>query len=315
MLRQLVLLLSFLSVFCLGAASAAQAVTFQKLEIDGIRVAAWLPSGAGSRTTTVIFSHSFGGCNTAHTFVLEAMANAGYAVFAPEHSDSMCDRRNITKPIQLAAPLYSPELWNAQSHADRRDDIKKLLDMLPQQREFKSLDWNKTVLAGHSLGGYVALGMAGAFPEWKDDRVKFVIAMSPYAKPFLLRQTIANIGVPVMYQGGSSDWLNDDIKITNGLYAQTVAPKMYVELARASHLVWSSTGGDVYKRPIIDYTVAFLDYYIKGKPLPEELLNNDGTVSDLRTESMNTQVVNPAPAATPVPAQAPAPASLPAASQ
>lgn len=267
-----------------------------------------MPSGAGSRTPVVIFSHSFGGCNTVHSFLFETMANAGYAVFAPEHSDGMCDRRNITQPAQLAAPFYSPELWNEQSHADRKDDIKKLLDNLPQQGDYKALDWDKTTLAGHSLGGYVALGIAGGWTSWKDERVKAVIALSPYAKPFLTQKTIANIRVPVMYQGGSSDWLNNDIKMTNGLYEQTVSPKMYVEFSNASHLAWSSTGSDIYKAPIANYTVAFLDYYIKGKQLPQQLLETQGIVSLLKTESMNSRIAD-------IPAAAPAAVNAPAAAE
>jgi hypothetical protein len=66
------------------------------------------------------------------------------------------------------------------------------------------IDWQRFGPVGHSLGGYTVLGLSGAWPSWKLDRVKAVPALSPHVRPFLVRRTPAGLGAPAMYQGGTS---------------------------------------------------------------------------------------------------------------
>lgn len=58
-------------------------------------------------------------------------------------------------------------------------------------------------LAGHSLGGYTALGLRGAWPSRKLSGVKAILALSPYAQPFIDRRTLSSLSTPVMFQGGA----------------------------------------------------------------------------------------------------------------
>ena len=269
------------------APAAAYAVPLETIQIAGLQVATWLPRGTGSSTPPIIFSHSYGACETYHEYITQALANAGYAVFAPMHEDSRCNPVNQGKIVnQPKISFFTPALWNDQTYADRMQDIKKLIDALSSDPRYKGLDWNHLGLAGHSLGGYAALSLAGAWPAWKDSRIKAVLALSPYARPFVEHHTLGNMTVPVMYQGGTNDWLGKDILKSGGLYDETVAPKSCVIFTNANHLIWLDTGLDQYKYEVTDYGVAFFDYYLRGKAFPQKLTTPSEDIKDLRLQDM-----------------------------
>ncbi len=280
-----VCLLITLSVMMQQPAFAA--VRLETIQIAGLQVATWIPRGAGSHTPPIIFSHSYQSCETHHDYITEALADAGYAVFAPLHKDSRCHPDNQGKIAgQPPISFFNPEIWTDQSYADRMSDLKKLIDALEADPRYKSLDWNHLGLAGHSLGGYAALSLAGAWPAWKDNRVKAVLGLSPYAIPFVMQHTLSNITIPVMYQGGTKDWLGKDILKKDGLYEQTTAPKSCVIFTNANHLIWVDSGSDYYKYDVRDYSIAFFDYYLRGKAIPEKLATPHSMVSDVRMQDM-----------------------------
>ena len=67
-------------------------------QIAGLNVGVWKPS---QRTAAplIVFSHGFSGCHTQSVFLMEAMADAGYLVVAPDHKDAGCgDRSRAGKP-------------------------------------------------------------------------------------------------------------------------------------------------------------------------------------------------------------------------
>ena len=100
------------------------------------------------------------------------------------------------------------------------------------------LDWKRVGLAGHSLGGYAGLGMAGGLPGWKDARIRAVLALSPSVRPLLAQHALAGISVPVMYLGGTKDpEVTPYVGEAGGAYDQTRAPKYFVEFdRRAEHM-------------------------------------------------------------------------------
>jgi hypothetical protein len=142
-----------------------------------------------------------------------------------------------------------------------------LIDALHKDPRWnKEIDWSKVALSGHSLGGYTVLGLAGAWPSWKLPQVKAVVALSPYCLPFIKQNTLANIGLPIMYQGGTRDYgITPSLKGPNGAYNHTSAPCEFVEFYDFSHLDFSNFGKDPTKRELVNhYAIAFLDKYVKG---------------------------------------------------
>lgn len=258
----------------------------QKLHVAGLDIAAWIPSReTPGPWPIIIFSHGFHGCNTQSIFLMEALAGAGYAVFAPNHRDAACGNIGawFTRP---EAPFRDPRNWTDATYADRAEDIERLLNALSGDAHFNSprFDWQHVGLVGHSLGGYTVLGLGGAWSRWKDARVKAVLALSPYAAPFLWRKTLSGIDAPVMYQGGTRDYgITPFVNKGDGAYDQTPAPKYLVDFDGAGHFAWTNLRG-TYHAAIVEYSVAFLDRYLKGKPFPHALAEAHKNVAIVKSK-------------------------------
>ncbi len=236
MMKKLVFLLLFMAT----PALPAQDVTHVK--IAGRDVALWKPSGLAPETgyPVIVFSHGFGGCNTQSIFLMEALARAGYLVLGPNHADARCGGANREEggwyPGKLLSgrknrrpqePFREDEKWTEATYKDRLADLKAVLDAVLRERSFQGIVINRQRIgiAGHSLGGYTVLGMAGAWPSWKDSRVKAVLALSPFCSPYVSRGDLEHLNVPVMYQSGTRDLgVLPTVKRRNGAYALSSRP-------------------------------------------------------------------------------------------
>ncbi|MGO8819277.1 MAG: alpha/beta hydrolase family protein [Terriglobia bacterium] len=252
--------------------------TITEIEIAGRRVSIWKPSGVPPPDgfPVILFSHGFTGCGTQSVFLTEALAEAGYFVLAPNHSDAFCGT-GIGHQGELFAklattrseqPFRSPDAWSDTTYRNRDEDMEAVLDAILKEKSFQGvpIDANRIGLAGHSLGGYTVLAMAGAWPSWKDQRVKAVLALSPYCSPFLKKGNLGHLNVPVMYQGGTLDiGVTPYVRRLGGGYDQTSAPKYYIEFSGAGHFAWTNLN-KTYQSAINDYAVAFFDRYLRGTP-------------------------------------------------
>ena len=149
-------------------------------------------------------------------------------------------------------------------------DLEAILDAILKEKSFQGvpIDSSRIGLAGHSLGGYTVLALAGAWPSWKDRRVKAVLALSPYCAPFIKKGDLGHLDVPVMYQGGTLDvGITPFVRRPGGAYDLTSAPKYFLDLAGAGHFAWTNLNKS-YQSIIDDYAVAFFDRYLKGTPGP-----------------------------------------------
>jgi predicted dienelactone hydrolase len=261
---------SFLLVCLLAAWPLAAADSTVHTSIAGRDVAIWKPSGTvpAAGFPVVVFSHGFGGCNTQSVFLMEALANAGYLVVAPNHADAGCGggRKAQSGQRRPEEPFQKASEWSDATYKDRRADIEAVLDSVLRAPSFHGVrvDANRVGIAGHSLGGYTALGVAGAWPAWKDSRIRAVLALSPYNTPFVAKGDLGHLKVPVMYQGGTLDFgISPTVRHSGGAYDRSLGPKYYVEFQGAGHLAW--TGLNPRFHGVIDqYSVAFFDRYLKG---------------------------------------------------
>jgi pimeloyl-ACP methyl ester carboxylesterase len=279
--RLLPFVLAFMGVALLVGAARAGA---ERVSIAGLDVTVWRPDGGPSTAAPIIvFSHGFHGCATQSRFLMTAFAAAGYMVVAPNHRDATCNgggARWISPPERQ---FGQPGTWDEASFRDRADDIRHLVAALQADPTWRDrIDWQRLGLVGHSLGGYTVLGLAGAWPDWKLDGVKAVLALSPYVQPFLLRHSLAGLAAPVMYQGGTLDFgITPFLGKPMGAYDQSPSPKYYVELRRAGHLAWTDLG-DVDHAAIVAYSVAFLDRYLRGATASGLLTEPTAAVATLR---------------------------------
>lgn len=266
----------------LAAANAAKGLELPDhplLKTDrGLTYRAWLPRDFASRrhdVPLILFSHGFGGCAQQSFSLTQALADAGYAVLAPNHKDEGCERYLGNMAAAMGAgglqpdmPFTQPGSWTERTHRDRRDDLEALLAFALSHAPYKeAIDKDRIGVMGHSLGGYAALGLAGAWDTWRDPRIKAVAALSPYAAPFVAARRMGKIGVPVMYQTGTRDIGIAPVLLKQGGYAQTRTKKYLLELDGAAHFAWTELN-PAYQKTIADYTLAFFDRELMGKPAP-----------------------------------------------
>lgn len=294
--------------FTLLAASASPAavhnnsIGFRILTLsNGAKAALWYPSSgepgayryagglastlavngpiAAGRFPLVLFSHGFGGCSTQAAFFTEELARHGYVVVAPDHRDAtVChvaepERPANTKPEE---PFRSPRTWSDSTYADRRDDLEAAISDLLRAPDFaQHIDATHIAATGHSLGGYTALGISGAWPPWKDRRVVATVLFSPYAFPFLTNGDLRRIGVPLLYEGGTRDTIiTPATQRPGGFYSLSPPPKYFVDITGAGHLSFAddacrgaatvrACSGLAIPALIDRYAIAFLDRYVK----------------------------------------------------
>ena len=251
----------------IGSALAAHETT----TLGGVKVDVWTrefvqDSGNTGAQPVVIFSHGFHGCATQSRFLMEAFASAGYLVVAPNHRDATCHGGLKHLADRLHTAFQKPASWNDDSFRDRADDIRRLIDALATDERFRArADLSRLALAGHSLGGYTVLGLAGAWQSWKLPHVKAVLALSPYSPPFLAHDTLGGLTAPVMYQGGTLDFgILPALRKNSGAFEQSPEPKYFVDFDGATHFVWTNLGLG-HRNEIVAYSIAFLDHYVRGE--------------------------------------------------
>jgi len=273
-------------VLLILSALAAHAAE-QSITIGGMTVVVWSQgTDANVRRPVIIFSHGFHGCATQSRFLMEAFAAAGYLVFAPSHHDATCRGGSGSWFGRPDIPFGKPETWDANSYRDRAEDVRRLLEALRSDDRFRAQgDWSRLGLAGHSLGGYTVLELAGAWRGETLAGVKAVLALSPYADPFIVHHTLGGLSVPVMYQGGTRDLgITPSVRKPMGGYDQSPAPKYYVEFDKAGHLAWTNISSTAHNS-IVAYSIAFMNHYVKGETADPSLTRQTPDAVSLRYAS------------------------------
>lgn len=237
----------------------------------------------GLRVPLVVFSHGDLGCGLQSLPFTEELAREGYIVAAPDHADAfLCHiiPGPSTAPRPQQPNFLKPETWDDRTFAVRRGDLEAVIDALLRDREFGPvIDPGRIGAAGHSLGGYTVVGMAGGWPTWVDPRIRAVLAFSPYVLPFEVRKTLAGIHLPLMYQGGTLDvGITPFLIRPGGAYWEANPPVYFVNLRRAGHFAWANCGPahntetclemHPNARLINEYGIAFFNHYLKHLPEP-----------------------------------------------
>jgi predicted dienelactone hydrolase len=267
---------------CMLAAMSAVA-SEQSISLAGLNVTVWSTGASVGRQPVIIFSHGYHGCATQSRFLMEAFASAGYLIFAPNHRDAMCDGGSGRLMDSPSTSFKKPDAWDDHTYKDRADDIRRLIAVISTDDRFRDrVDLSRLGLAGHSLGGYTVLGLAGAWPSWKLPGVKAVLALSPYSQPYILHQTLTGLTVPVMFQGGTRDFgVTPAIDRVGGGFDLSPAPKYLVEFEGATHFAWTNLGV-IAREQIVTYSVAFMNRYVKDIAPEHALTHSMPGVAQLR---------------------------------
>jgi Predicted dienelactone hydrolase len=274
--------------FLLLAAGGRVGAQDRTIDLAGRQTSIWEPTVAANHrgpSPVLIFSHGFGGCATGVSYLMKALAERGYWVFAPQHKDGSCNRRIPGRPEEA---FRDAEQWTDHTYSQRRDDILALEGALKLDRRFAPrLDFSRLGYLGHSLGGYTVLGLAGAWPSWVSaPKPRAVLAMSPYVTPFLSHSTLGDVDVPVMLQGGTVDFgITPSLTKAGGAYDALKSPKYLAVFTGARHLSWGNGGSAGIHSAIVETAVAFLDHYVRGRPASHALTTVGAGVASLRFDS------------------------------
>jgi predicted dienelactone hydrolase len=256
----------------------------ETVTLAGRTVAVWRPASATGPAPLLIFSHGFHGAALQSSFLMRALAADGWLVVAPDHKDArpgligrIVDRPDVT--------FGNPQKWSAAMYRDRADDVGAIVGALKADPAWASaVDWSQVALAGHSLGGYTVLGVAGGWPGWKQQGIRAVLALSPYAGPFVEHRTLGALEVPVMYQSGTRDaaGILASVRRDGGAFDMTRSPAYYVEFQGAGHLAWTDLVSR-YQDSVTYYSLAFLDSHVRGNR-SRDPSSRRSDVSDLRVK-------------------------------
>ncbi|MGA0608570.1 alpha/beta hydrolase family protein [Phenylobacterium sp. VNQ135] len=245
---------------------------------------AYVPAGAGP-FPTIIHSHGLGGSREASTYILEAVARAGFLVVALQHagSDSGLLAGGGGRAGLVAAGRRGMTAEAAQA---RYGDTPFAIDQLargasPDLRG--KADLSRLGMSGHSYGALatlVAVGQRtpGAARSFAEPRIRAAIAYSPN-KPRneAPRAALAKIRTPMLHFTGTEDVTPFDLErspMERTLPFQAIegADQFLVVLEGGDHAVFGGrrTGAQMkptdpaHMRLVTDETIRFWRAYLGG---------------------------------------------------
>ncbi len=244
-----------------------------------VPVKIYYPSDASTPSPVVIFSHGLGNSREGYEYLGRQWASHGFISVHPEHVGAAHD---IEKKGLIA--LYRA----GNDHAYWRtlpDDIRFVIDHLPQSSLGARVDMQHIAVAGHSLGAYATLAEAGLIVpherKFRDARViaGIPISMSEDFPPAAYR----DIHIPLLHITGTHDssifygTLPRDRRIP---FDSISGPDQFLLTIRgANHSTYSDDEAASNRRDhdlIRAATTAFLDAFLRDDPSARQWLARGG---------------------------------------
>ncbi|MDP9291941.1 MAG: hypothetical protein M3O82_06225, partial [Verrucomicrobiota bacterium] len=240
----------------------------------------WNAPAEPGRHPVVIFSPGYTATFTDYTFLFEDLASRGYVVASVDHTFEATavefpDGRFVKSVLgsHLGGTFRGDDQAISLAVSVRLQDLHFVVGEMQRLNDRAQsplmgvLDLTRIAVAGHSMGGSIAVFAAG-----RDPRLKTAISLDGVI--FSDRQKA--LSAPVfLLTSGREKWSADDC----GIWKNLRAPKSRVDIPGAEHVttsdaVWLAkgavqTGGmdsDQIVAAIRDHVAAFLDANLRGEP-------------------------------------------------
>lgn len=162
----------------------------------------------GDGLPLVVFSHGSGGTPLVYRDLAAHLARAGFVVALPEHAGNNRNDNSLEGTIE-----------NLERRP--RDTVRVIDWALSESALAARLLKTGVALAGHSMGGYTALAVAGGRPrafahEYRgqaprpveaatDERVRALVLLAPAAVWFMAPGALAAVGLPTLLWTAGAD--------------------------------------------------------------------------------------------------------------
>ncbi len=208
---------------------------------------------AGNAYPLIVFGHGYTLTPARYARLLRAWTEAGYVVAAPVF------------PLENAAAPGGP---NESDLINQPEDMSFVITRLlalnasTNSALYGKIDPSRIAVAGHSDGAETALAVAYDH-RFRDPRVRAAIVLSGAALPGM--GPFPRSGPPLLAVQGTADTINAPAA-SAGFFGLARRPKFLLWLLGAAHLP-PYTDQQPQLGIVEQATTAFLDHYLKGRPL------------------------------------------------
>jgi len=228
----------------------------------------YIPRGKGP-FPLIMFAHGNAGHPGKLTQLLSAWASAGYVVVAPTFP--------LTNDLTEAASII---IDFVNQPADVRYTLDRVLREAKRPRSplYRRIDSRRIGLAGHSLGGATAYGVA-FHPCCRDRRIDAVISMDGVKAPFGDRD-FAFRGTPLFLIHLFGDPVVP-FSISEGIFAIAAPPKYLMAMKEGIHFEPFEDAPSPHDEAVVAASTAFWNGYLKDRSSARRRIVSAGTVPGL----------------------------------
>ncbi|MEW6028416.1 MAG: alpha/beta hydrolase family protein [Chloroflexota bacterium] len=253
------------------------------------------PEPGGGPYPAVVFSHGWNGFRAQNSYQMMELASHGYVTVAIDHTYGNVITVFPGGQVVYNNPSALPEGAPADEYTAAArllgeqwsSDIAFVLDTLaanppsgPARPVTDFVNFEQVGILGHSTGGGAAIQFCGT-----DLRCKAVFPMDAYMRPVSESVLENGLAQPALFMF-SQEWA-DDVDSRNNqrfhaFYSQVTQPSPVITILGAAHYDFSDMpalsplahqlglkgpiNGRRVQQILVEYTIAFFDLYLKGKP-------------------------------------------------